>query len=169
MRVGCGANTYMRWLVHDIGLVLACGAHMQELRRTKTGPFTEETAISLHDLMDAYVFWKEDGDESELRRLILPMEDGLKHIPKIVIRDSAIDAICSGAMLAVPGIVSFNAGIKKGDFACIFSQKGEAVALCKAAMDIDESLDKNTGIAAVTERVIMDAGTYSRGWKTVDK
>ncbi|MDO9518309.1 MAG: RNA-guided pseudouridylation complex pseudouridine synthase subunit Cbf5 [Methanosarcinaceae archaeon] len=166
MRVGCEAGTYMRKLCHDIGLVLGCGAHMQELRRTKTGPFTEETAISLHDLMDAYVFWKEDGDESELRRMILPMEDGLKHIPKIVIRDSAVDAICSGAMLAVPGIVSFNTGIKKGDYAYIFSQKGEAVALCKAAMNIDESLSKNTGIAAVTERVIMDAGTYSRGWKS---
>ena len=166
MRVGCEAGTYMRKLCHDIGLVLGCGAHMQELRRTKTGPFTEETAVSLHDLMDAYVFWKEDGDESELRRLILPMEDGLRHIPKIVIRDSAIDAICSGAMLAVPGIVSFSTGIKKGDFACILSQKGEAVALCKAAMDIDETLDKSAGIAAVTERVIMDAGTYPRGWKS---
>ncbi len=95
------------------------------------------------------------------------MEEGLKHIPKIIIRDSAVDAICSGALLAVPGIVSFSAGIKKGDLACIFTQKGEAVALCKAAMDIDETLDVSTGIAAVTERVIMDAGTYPRGWKTV--
>lgn len=167
MRVGCEAGTYMRKLCHDIGLVLGCGAHMQELRRTKTGPFTEETAVSLHDLMDAYVFWREGGNESELRRLILPMEKGLKHLPKIIIRDSAVDAICSGAMLAVPGIVSFSKGIKKGDIACTFSQKGEAVALCKAAMDIDETLDVSTGIAAVTERVIMDAGTYPRGWKTV--
>jgi H/ACA ribonucleoprotein complex subunit 4 len=115
--------------------------------------------------MDAYVFWKEDGNESELRRLILPMEEGLKHLPKIIIRDSAVDAICSGALLAVPGIVSFSAGIKKGDFACVFTQKGEAVALCKAAMDIDETLGVSTGIAAVTERVIMDTGTYPRGWK----
>ncbi len=166
MRVGCEAGTYMRKLCHDIGLVLGCGAHMQELRRTKTGPFTEDTAISLHDLMDAYIFWKEDGVESELKRMILPMEEGLKHLPKIIIRDSAVDAICSGALLAVPGILSFNSGIKKGDIACIFSQKGEAVALCKAAMDIDEVLNVSTGIAAVTERVIMDAGTYPRGWKT---
>lgn len=168
MRVGCEAGTYMRKLCHDIGLVLGCGAHMQELRRTKTGPFTEETAVSLHDLMDAYVFWKEDGDESELRRVILPMEEGLKHLPKIIIRDSAVDAICSGALLAVPGIVGFSTGIKKEDLACIFTQKGEAVALCKAAMDIDETLDVSTGIAAVTERVIMDAGTYPRGWKVAE-
>ncbi|MGP8319549.1 MAG: RNA-guided pseudouridylation complex pseudouridine synthase subunit Cbf5 [Methanosarcinaceae archaeon] len=166
MRVGCEAGTYMRKLCHDIGLVLGCGAHMQELRRTKTGPFTEDTAISLHDLMDAYIFWKEDGDESELRRMILPMEEGLKHLPGIIIRDSAVDAICCGALLAVPGILSFNSGIKKGDITCIFSQKGEAVALCKAAMDIDKVFDVNVGIAAVTERVIMDAGTYPRSWKT---
>ncbi|MGP8321086.1 MAG: RNA-guided pseudouridylation complex pseudouridine synthase subunit Cbf5 [Methanosarcinaceae archaeon] len=166
MRVGCEAGTYMRKLCHDIGLVLGCGAHMQELRRTKAGPFTEDTVCSLHDLMDAYIFWKEDGDESELRRMILPMEEGLKHLPKIIIRDSAVDAICRGALLAVPGILGFNSGIKKADIACIFSQKGEAVALCKAAMDIDGVLGVNTGIAAVTERVIMDAGTYPRSWKT---
>lgn len=39
MRVGCEAGTYLRKLCHDIGTALGTGAHMQQLRRTKTGPF----------------------------------------------------------------------------------------------------------------------------------
>ncbi len=168
MRIGCEAGTYIRKLCHDIGEALGCGAHMQELRRTKTGPFNEDTAVTLHDVTDAYAFWEEHGDESELRRVILPMEEGLKHLPPIVIRDSAVDAICHGASLAVPGIVSLDSMIKKDDTVCIYTLKGEAVALSRAVMDTDEILENDSGIVAVTERVIMDAGTYPSIWSKTD-
>ena len=164
MRVGCEAGTYMRKLCHDIGVALGCGAHMQELRRTKTGPFREDTLVTLQDLKDAYVFWKEDGDESFLREVVRPMEEGLAHLAKIIIRDSAVDAICRGASLAVPGILSLDANISKDDDICLFTLKGEAVALCKAVMTADEMLENEHGIVVTTERVIMDAGTYPQGW-----
>ncbi|WP_292466214.1 RNA-guided pseudouridylation complex pseudouridine synthase subunit Cbf5 [Methanolobus sp.] len=164
MRVGCQAGSYMRKLCHDIGVALGCGAHMQELRRTKTGPFREDTLVTLHDLKDAYTFWKEDGDESFLREVVRPMEEGLAHLPKIIIRDSAVDAVCRGAAIAVPGIVSLDSNIEKDDEICLFSLKGEGVALCKAVMSTEEMLLNSNGIAATTERVIMDAGTYPQGW-----
>lgn len=165
MRVGCEAGTYIRKLCHDIGEVLGCGGHMQQLRRTGTGPFNEDTVVTLHDLKDAYLFWKEGGSETELRRVIRPMEEGLSHLPRIVIRDSAVDAMCHGASLAVPGIASLDIGIAKDDLVCLFSLKGEAVALCRATMNTDEIRKATCGIAAITERVIMDAGIYPRGWK----
>jgi len=166
MRVGCEAGTYIRKLCHDIGLVLGCGGHMQELRRTKVGPFNEGTLSSLHDLTDAYHFWKENGDESHLRKIIMPMEHGLSHIPKIIIRDSAVDAICSGAKLAVPGIVSVEENINKDDLVCIMTQKNEAVSLSKALMSTNQIIDATQGYSAITERVIMNANTYPRIWKT---
>lgn len=166
MRVGCEAGTYMRKLCHDIGIALGCGAHMQELRRTKTGPFREDTLVTLHELKDAYVFWKEDGDESFLRQVVRPMEEGLAHLPKIIIRDSAVDAVCQGAAIAVPGILSLDRNIKKDDEICLFTLKGEAVALCTSLMNTDEMLENEHGIAAATERVIMNAGTYPQGWRS---
>lgn len=165
MRVGCEAGTYLRKLCHDIGLVLGCGGHMKQLRRTGTGPFREDTLVSLYDLKDACVFWQEDGDESELRKLVRPMEEGLSHLPKIIIRDTAVDAVCRGASLAVPGIVSFSKCIKKDDIIAVFTLKGEAVALCKSSMDANELENESHGIACVTERVIMDAAIYPRCWK----
>lgn len=166
MRVGCEAGTYMRKLCHDIGMALGTGAHMQQLRRTKTGPFREDTLVSLQDLKDAYVFWKEDGDESCLRSVVRPLEEGLAHLPRIVIRDSAVDALCQGASLAVPGIVSLDRNIRKDDQVCIFTLKGEAVSLSRSLMDTEEMLSSEHGLAALTERIIMVAGTYPQGWKS---
>ena len=52
---------------------------MEELRRTKAGPFREdETLVTLHQLKDAYEIWRETGDEKELRRVIHACRDCAK-------------------------------------------------------------------------------------------
>lgn len=164
LRVGCEAGTYIRKLCHDIGLALGCNGHMQWLRRTKAGPFTEKTIVTLHELKDAYVLWEEEGDESELRRVIRPMESAVSHLPKIILRDSAVDAICSGASLAVPGITSLDSNLKKGELTGLFTLKGEFVALAKADMITEEILKASAGIAASPIRILLEAGTYPKGW-----
>ncbi len=166
LRVGCEAGTYIRKLCHDMGMAMGTGAHMQELRRTKSGPFREdETLITLHDLKDAYIEWMENGNEGQLRKVILPMESGLSHLPRIVIRDNAVDAICHGAELAAPGVLTLESGIEKGDAVAIFTLKGEAVSFGIAKMKSAEILRAATGIVAATERVFMEPGTYPKGWK----
>ena len=94
-RVGCEAGTYIRKLCYDIGEVLGCGAHMQELRRTRAGPFVEdESLVTLHDVSYMYSQWQETKDENILRKFVSPMEKALKLLPKIYVRDSAVDALC---------------------------------------------------------------------------
>lgn len=165
MRVGCEAGTYMRKLCHDIGEALGCGAHMQELRRTKTGPFKEEDSVKLQDLADAYAFWTEDGDERPLRKVILPVEKAVEHLPKIVIRDGAVDALCHGASLAAPGVVAVDSGISPGSMVAVMTLKGELVELAKAVMSTEQILEAEHGIVAKPERVVMSPGTYPREWK----
>lgn len=170
MQVGCEAGTYIRKLCYDIGLALGTGANMEELRRSKAGPFREdETLVTLHQLTDAYVAWKETGDEKELRRVILPVEAALKHLPKLVISDKAVDAICHGAPLAAPGLLSLETDINKGDDVALFTLKGEAVAIARADLSSKEMLASETGIVARTERVIMEPGTYPRTWKLSER
>ncbi|NHJ86022.1 MAG: RNA-guided pseudouridylation complex pseudouridine synthase subunit Cbf5 [Asgard group archaeon] len=168
--VGCEKGTYIRKLCHDMGLVLGTGAHMKELRRTKTGPFREdETLSSLIRIFDAYEIYKESGDEEELRKVVLPMERGLIHLPKIVIRDNAIGAITHGASLAAPGVVKIDDIITKNDLVLFESLKGEAVALGSATMNCSEILETNHGIAAKTTRVLMDRDVYPKVWKESTK
>ena len=165
LKVGCQAGTYIRKLVHDIGEVLGCGAHMRELRRTRVGPFSEERGlVTLRTLAEAFEAYRE-GDEKPLRRVVQPVEEVLALTPKVWIRDTAVDAICHGADLAVPGIVSLNSGIKTDTLVGIFTLKDELVALGRALMSSEEILEREKGIAVKTERVIMKPGTYPRMWK----
>lgn len=164
-RVGCEAGTYIRTLCVGIGKKLGCGAHLAELRRTRVGSITEETCVSLHDVKDAFIFWRNDGDDKEIRLTILPMERLLDHIPKIVIRDSAVDALCHGANLAIPGIVEVDSDIKKDDMAAVMSLKGEGVALVRSALSTEQIIEKDSGLCAILERVLMNKGTYPSFWK----
>nr|2EY4_A Chain A, Probable tRNA pseudouridine synthase B [Pyrococcus furiosus]2EY4_B Chain B, Probable tRNA pseudouridine synthase B [Pyrococcus furiosus] len=162
-RVGVEAGTYIRSLIHHIGLALGVGAHMSELRRTRSGPFKEdETLITLHDLVDYYYFWKEDGIEEYFRKAIQPMEKAVEHLPKVWIKDSAVAAVTHGADLAVPGIAKLHAGIKRGDLVAIMTLKDELVALGKAMMTSQEMLEKTKGIAVDVEKVFMPRDWYPK-------
>ena len=170
MRVGCEAGTYIRKLCFDIGLALGTGANMEELRRTRAGPFREDrTLVTLHQLADAVAALKEQNDASLLRQCIQPVEVALAHLPKLVIADNAVDAVCHGAPLAAPGLISLETDINKGDAVAFFTLKGEAVAVGLADMDSQEMLASKTGIAARTERVIMEPGTYPKAWKLAER
>lgn len=166
MRVGCEAGTYIRKLCFDIGLALGCGANMEELRRTRAGPFREDrTLVTLHNLADAMAAWKEKGDETALRRCIQPVEAALAHLPRLVIADNAVDAVCHGAPLAAPGLLSLETDINKGDMVSFFTLKGEAVGVGVAELSSREMLASQSGIIARTERVIMQPNTYPKAWK----
>lgn len=165
-RVGCEAGTYIRKLCSDIGEALGVGGHMRELRRTRVGPFQEDEHLcSLYDLKDAYEFWKDDEDDTELRKYLLPIEFALSHLPDISVRDSAVDAICHGANLAASGIVSFSSGVKKDDIVLLKTLKGEAIGIAKSDKTSDEIGKAKSGIVAITERVFMERGRYPSLWK----
>jgi tRNA pseudouridine55 synthase len=163
-RVGCEAGTYIRTLCVDIGKKLGCGAQLLELRRTRVGNITEDGSVTLQDVKDAYLFWREDGDDSELRKTILPMERLLEVVPRIVVRDSAVDALCHGANLAIPGVVEIDE-LVVGEIAAVVTLKGEGVALVKMQLPSVQVIEKDTGICASLERVLMNKGTYPSIWK----
>jgi len=166
MRVGCEAGTYIRKLLFDIGEAIGCGAHMAELRRTRAGPFSEdETLAKLHDLADAYAFWREEGVEDHIRKVILPVEAAVRHLPKIAVRDGAVDALCHGASLAAPGVLTLETGILRGDVVALMTLKGELIALAKAEMTSKQISEAEHGIVAKPERVVMSPGVYPRKWK----
>jgi len=165
-RVGCQSGTYIRKLCHDVGLVLGVEAHMRELRRTATGHFREENGVyTLHEVSEALYLWRRYRYEELLRKIMQPAELIVANLPKIVIRDGAVDAIAHGAQLAVPGILRLHEGISKGERVAMFTLKGELVAIGRAAMDTNEILESKRGVAVRIERVFMEPGTYPSMWK----
>ena len=169
-KVGCEAGTYIRKLCYDIGEVLGSGAHMQELRRTRVGPFTEdESLVTLHDISYLFSQWQETKDEKFLRKFIYPMEKALGLMPKIHVRDSAVDALCHGAHLTAPGVLSLDSGIKIGDAVAVFTQKGEAVTLSEATVSSEKMLKMDHGFVAKTQRVLMPRGMYPKMWRSTQQ
>ena len=166
-RILCEAGTYIRKIFYDMGELLGPGATMIELRRTRVGQFNEDSnLVKMHDLVDAYALWKEKGDESKIRRILMPIEFCLSEIKSVVIRDSAVDALCHGAQLAIPGILEVSYGLGKGDLVGVYTQKGEIVALAEAIMSEDEIVENTKGFAFKIRRIIMAPNTYPKNWRS---
>jgi H/ACA ribonucleoprotein complex subunit 4 len=153
-KVGCQGGTYIRKLVHDMGVRLGCGAHMAELIRTKAGPFTDKQMFSLQDIADAYHYYKQ-GNDAELKKILLPIESAVGHIKKIWIYDEAVRPICHGASLKVPGIVKLDSDIKKADQIAVFTLKDELVLIGESLLSTDEIMRLEKGIAVKTSQVFM--------------
>jgi H/ACA ribonucleoprotein complex subunit 4 len=171
LRVLCEAGTYIRKLVYDIGEVLGTGATMFELRRTRVSVFSEgaDKLVRLHDLVDAIETYKETKEEEKIRSIIIPIEMALDGVVCAAVKDSAVDALCHGAQVAIPGIVAIDKNLRKGNLVGIYTLKGEIIALGEANMSSEEIRQNDKGIAFNIKRLIMKPDTYPRGWKANKK
>jgi H/ACA ribonucleoprotein complex subunit 4 len=164
LRVSSEPGTYMRKLCHDVGIILGCGSHMRELRRTRSGPFTEfNKLVTLHEVSEAVYLWKNCKDDSEIRRVVLPMEYATCGMPKVVVSDGAVNAITYGATLNIPGIVAYQS-FTTNDNVAILTLKGELVAIGKPLISSGELERKTKGQAIQPKRVLLERDVYPKSW-----
>lgn len=90
--VSCSKGTYIRSLAEDIGQDLGCGAHVVRLHRQMAGPFTDDFAISLHELSD------ERGERSAdiLDHHLLPVDAPIASLPNVSITANMAAYFCQG-------------------------------------------------------------------------
>ena len=163
--VSCEAGTYIRTLCVHLGYLLGCGAHMQELRRVRSGALSEnDDIVTLHDVLDAQWLFDSTRDETYLRRVVRPLEYLLTGYKRLVLKDSAVNAVCYGAKLMLPGLLRFESGIEVGEEVVLMTTKGEAVAVGIAGMSTADLAACDHGVAATIKRVIMERDTYPRQW-----
>ena len=168
MRILCQSGTYIRKIVYDIGEILGTGATMVELRRTQVSNLSErkDGLVRMHDLADALELYRHEEDDTKLRKLIRPIEYCMDGVDSVVVRDTAIDALCHGAQLAIPGILSISKKLKVGGIVGIYSMKGEIVGFGEVAMTREEIESNVKGIAINIKRIIMKPGSYPKSWHT---
>ena len=105
-RVICSAGTYVRSLAHDLGRQLGCGAHLDSLRRVRSGDFGIDRAVSL---------------EAATAADIVPLDDLLPGLPRIEIEgELAEDRVRHGN----PVQTELPAGLAR-----IFNKQGEFLAV----------------------------------------
>jgi len=163
--VDCEAGTYVRTLCVHLGLLLGTGAHMQELRRIRSGIMKEnDNMVTMHDILDAKYEHDNNNDESYLRGVIMPLEVLLTDYKRIVVKDSAVNAICYGAKLMIPGLLRYDDNINIDDVIVLMTTKGEAIALGVAQMTTAVMATCDHGVVAKIKRVVMERDTYPRRW-----
>jgi tRNA pseudouridine55 synthase len=94
-------GTYIRSLARDIARALGTVGHVTALRRTKAGPFTLDSAISLDKLAEL-------GHARALEQALLPLTAGLDDIPALPVTPDQARALREGRKLigiaAKPGL-----------------------------------------------------------------
>ncbi len=96
--------------------------------------------------------------------MVLPLETVLEGYPRVMVKDSSVNALCYGAKLMVPGLLRYDSDIHHGSEVVLITTKGEAVAVGIAAMTSSEMASCDHGVVARVKRVIMDRETYPRRW-----
>ncbi|KAF3700682.1 H/ACA ribonucleoprotein complex subunit 4 [Channa argus] len=163
--VSCEAGTYIRTLCVHLGLLLGVGGQMQELRRVRSGVLGEkDNMMTMHDVLDAQWQFDHNKDESYLRRVIFPLEKLLVSHKRLVMKDSAVNAICYGAKIMLPGVLRYEDGIEVNQDIVVITTKGEAICTAVALMTTAVISTCDHGVVAKIKRVIMERDTYPRKW-----
>ena len=96
--VECSAGTYIRSLARDLGAAVGSAAYLGALVRTASGQFRLESAIDVEAVRAAAA-----DDPAALERLLLPVDAGLDHLPRLTIDAATIGALVRGQPAAPPG------------------------------------------------------------------
>ncbi len=146
------AGTYIRTLCEDIGK-LCGGARMEELRRIAVGTITEDQAVTIHDFIDALWLWKEKNDDSLIKKMLHKPEEFIDY-PKLIVRESAVKSLLTGAQLMAVGIEKFPE-TKKGDYVSLFTKSGKFIGIGIVQLNF-EDLTKDKGVAVKIDRIHVE-------------
>ncbi|MGZ6018061.1 MAG: tRNA pseudouridine(55) synthase TruB [Phenylobacterium sp.] len=126
LEIECGKGTYVRAIARDLAAMLGACGHVSDLRRTRVGRFTEQSAVTLELLEDL-------GYEARQSELLLPVETALDDIPELAVTAEDAFRLKQGrAIVLVPRQVeAVKARLKPGSRTVSAMAGGKVVALCE--------------------------------------
>jgi tRNA pseudouridine55 synthase len=86
IRIVCSAGTYIRTLAEDIGRYIGIGAHLQELRRTRSGKFDLKQSVTL-DLIES---------ANDAAPYLKPITQAVAHLPKLTLSAERVEKTVNG-------------------------------------------------------------------------
>lgn len=88
--IHCGSGTYIRSIARDLGTRFGCGAHVQNLERTRFNHFSIEQTCP------------PDTSTEKLRDSFIPLEKMLSHLPEVVVDSENGKRILTGGCIEYP-------------------------------------------------------------------
>jgi tRNA pseudouridine55 synthase len=96
LSVRCSKGFFVRTLAYDVGRALGCGAHLEALRRTASGPFILAQALPLADLPALA------QDRAAVARKLLPLSEALSHLQELRVSAAEAARVIHGVPLEAP-------------------------------------------------------------------
>jgi tRNA pseudouridine55 synthase len=126
LEIECGKGTYVRAICRDLADALGACGHVSDLRRTRVGPFSDKTAVTLEMLEDL-------GHKARQSEALLPVETALDDIPELAVTDEDAFRLKQGrSIVLVPRQVeTVKARLKPGSRTVSAMLGGKVVALCE--------------------------------------
>ena len=126
LEIACGKGTYVRAICRDLADALGACGHVSDLRRTRVGPFSDKTAVTLELLEDL-------GHKARQSELLLPVETALDDIPELAVTDEDAFRLKQGrSIVLVPRQVeALKARLKPGSRTVSAMTGGTVIALCE--------------------------------------
>jgi tRNA pseudouridine55 synthase len=128
LKVVCSRGTYIRALAHDIGKKLKCGAHLVQLHRVRSGPFSIEDAVPFRHV-------KSLAEEGMIEGSIIPISQVLADLPKLCVGGGLQHKVRRGSQILVKDIRDTPLPyFGQGATVRVISSEGELIAIARAEM-----------------------------------
>ncbi len=129
LEVTCSQGTYIRALARDIGRALGCGAYLVELRRSRSGKFTIDQALSLEE-------FEHLTQEGTIAEKIIPLTAGLDYAGKIIVPSETAYKVRQGRLIYLADLPSGDfPWWQKGKRVLILQESGELLAVAQTLVD----------------------------------
>ena len=121
LEVHCSKGTYIRTLVDDLGEALGCGAHVTMLRRLAVADYPIEEMMPIEDL----ALLADSFPNSELDRLLLPMDTAVASLPQLNITAEQTKAVGFGQRVKFENSQALSGLVR------LFSENGQFLGIAE--------------------------------------
>lgn len=129
LEITCGRGTYIRTLCADVGRELGCGAHLIQLRRTRSGRFRLGEALTLEEFSRL-------AEQKKIEGKIIPPGEGADLTGKIKLQEEAVARVRQGQPLFLSDLSAREKeGLRKGQRWGLFQGAHKLVAIAESQVD----------------------------------
>jgi tRNA pseudouridine55 synthase len=122
-------GTYLRSIAHDAGEILGCGGCLTKLRRTRSGVFSLEQAVSLEELERYF-------SDNRLDRAIITPKDALPNLKTLVVRQGYASRVARGEPIQLRMVRGIKFNFVKGEIVKVVDERGRLISLARWTGDL---------------------------------
>lgn len=159
-KIDVESGFYVRVLVEQMEKDMDVRLELKNLRRSKQGDIRSTECSNIQSVIDEFKFWKHGKQANNLKDHLKPVESAVKHLPKIVVKDSAVSSLANGSDLYSQGVSKLTEDVSEDQTVAVLSLKGELVALATAA-NSSEKIYSDQCMSASMDSVFMEPNIYS--------